>query len=123
MMNSISRLMAFTIVVAAMSAANSAHAQQVAAANAAPAACSYRSAAPQKTVVDVNKDSAAKPDSTAGETPVLEISREGLIRRTALSLEQTDEEGVSPHPRVEQELSSRPQACYPPAPQRKAVDR
>jgi flagellar motor protein MotB len=123
MMNSISRLMAFTVVAAAIATANNAHAQQGAAEQVAPANCINRSATLSPPAVDRSKDSAGRADSKAEEAPVLEISKEGLVRRTSLSAGATDSVENTPRQPVEEELSSRPQACYPPEPSRKAVDR
>lgn len=124
MMNGISRLITFTFAAAAIATAHGAQAQQVAAEAVAPAACMNRSApASPQAAVDGNKNSAGKADSKAEEIPALEITTDGLVRRTSLSVERTADEGLNPRPQVEVELSSRPQACYPPAPLRKAVDR
>jgi hypothetical protein len=126
MMNSISRPMAFMLAVAAiaaatMAAANSASAQQAAVEGVALAACANRAAPPSpQLAVEGNKDSAREADSNVDKPAVLAMSKEGLVRRTSASV-VCAAENDSGEPA--EELSSRPQACYPPAPARKVVGR
>jgi hypothetical protein len=126
MMNSISRPIAFMFAVATIAAANSAGAQQAAAEGVALAACNKRAAtAPSpQLAVDGNKHSAHRADANFDKPPVLALSTEGLVRRTSLSaLSEAQTLAQTDSVEHEEELGSRPQACYPPAAARKMLDR
>ena len=116
MMNSISRPMAFTfavatIVAATIAAANSASAQQIAMETVALEACNDRATAPSSHADQGSRHSARAADSSFNKPAVLAMSKEGLVRRTSVSLVSAAQADGG---EITEELSSQPQACYPP---------
>ncbi len=127
MMNSISRPMAFALAAATIAAttlaASSASAQQAATEVVVLSPCNNRPAARSSHADDGNKRSALGADSTADKPAGLAMSKEGLVRRTSVSVLS-----VAPidSGEITEELSSQPRACHAPAAApapRKVVDR